>query len=132
MKIANHTALIAGLLLATQSAFAHDPALHAAEAAAAKAGPDCAAMTKMDMSKMDMNDPVMKAMHMKCMPTKKPADNKAAPMDHSKMQGMDHSKSPDFGEPVRRNPYGSPAQKPTSAPESMPDMPGMDHSGHGG
>jgi hypothetical protein len=42
------------------------------------------------------------------------------------------SKSPDFGEPVRRNPYGSPAQKPTSAPESMPDMPGMDHSGHGG
>lgn len=75
MKIANRTTLIAGLLLATQSAFAHDPSRHAAEAAAAKAGPDCAAMAKMDMAKMDMNDPVMKAMHMKC-------------MDHSKMPGV--------------------------------------------
>ena len=86
MKIANQAALITGLLLAAQSAFAHDPAMHAAEAA-----PDCAAMAKMDMSKMDMNDPVMQAMHMKCMPAKKSADNKAAPMDHSRMSGMSHS-----------------------------------------
>lgn len=42
------------------------------------------------------------------------------------------SKSPDFGEPVRRNPYGAPGQKPPAARESMPDMPGMDHSNHGG
>lgn len=88
MKIANHTALIAGLLLATQSAFAHDPAMHAAQAAANKAGPDCALMANMDMAKMDMNDPVMMAMHMQCMPTQKPADDKASPMDHSKMPGM--------------------------------------------
>lgn len=92
MKIANHAALIAGLLLAAQSAFAHDPAMHAAEAAA-QAAPDCAAMAKMDMSKMDMNDPVLQAMHMKCMPAKKSADNKAAPMDHSTMKGMDGSMS---------------------------------------
>lgn len=88
MKNANRAALIAGLLLAAQSTFAHDPAMHAAEAAAAQTAPDCAAMTKMDMSKMDMNDPVMQAMHMKCMPAKKLDDNKAAPMDHSRMPGM--------------------------------------------
>ncbi|MES3041578.1 MAG: hypothetical protein V4730_10560 [Pseudomonadota bacterium] len=69
MRIANRTTLIVGLLLVTQSAFAHDPAMHAAQAAAAKAGPDCAAMAKVDMSKMDMNAPVMAAMHMQCTPT---------------------------------------------------------------
>lgn len=88
MNISIRTTLMAGLLLATQSVFAHDPAMHAAQAAANKVGPDCASMAKMDMAKMDMNDPVMKAMHMKCMPTQKPADDKAAPMDHSKMPGM--------------------------------------------
>jgi hypothetical protein len=42
------------------------------------------------------------------------------------------SKSPDFGEPVRRNPYGTTADKPAATPNTMPDMPGMDHSSHGG
>lgn len=106
MKIANRTTLIAGLLLAAQSAFAHDPAMHAAEAEAAKAGPDCAAMAKMDMAKMDMNDPVMKAMHMKCMDTTKPADGKAAAMDHSTMKGMDHSKMPSMSNDMTMPEHG--------------------------
>ncbi len=39
------------------------------------------------------------------------------------------SKSPDFGQPTRRNPYGSANKKPAAMPD---DMPGMDHSRHGG
>lgn len=86
--------LAAALLTLAQSAFAHDPAEHEKEAAAAKAGPDCAAMKSMDHSKMDMNDPVMKAMMSKCAAaSKKTADPKAM-KDMKGMEGMDHSKLP--------------------------------------
>ncbi|MDM4771401.1 hypothetical protein [Solimonas sp. SE-A11] len=80
--------LVAAAVLFAQGSWAHDPAEHAKEAAAAKAGPDCASMKNMDMSKMDMNDPVAKAMHEKCMGQKKPADGMGG-MDHSQMKGMD-------------------------------------------
>lgn len=76
----------AAIAFSAMSAFAHDPAEHAKEAAAAKAGPDCSQMQGMDHSKMDPNDPVMKAMMTKC----------AGSMDHGHMDmpGMDHSKMP--------------------------------------
>lgn len=63
MKFNNLVAL--SLIAATFSvpAFAHDPAEHKKEAAAAA---DCSKMKSMDMSKMDANDPVMKAMQKKC------------------------------------------------------------------
>jgi len=77
------TACITVLLLTSQSAFAHDPAEHAKEAAAAKAKPNCTAMKSMDMS---MNDPVMQAMQKKCA-----AVTKDEHIDHSNMKGMDHS-----------------------------------------
>ncbi|HEY1181500.1 MAG TPA: hypothetical protein VGE56_04285 [Rhodocyclaceae bacterium] len=80
--------LIAVAVLFAQSSWAHDPAEHAKEAAAAKAGPDCTSMKNMDMSKMDMNDPVAKAMHEKCMGQKNSGDSKGD-MDHSQMKGMD-------------------------------------------
>lgn len=74
------------IAFAATSAFAHDPAEHAKEAAASKAGLDCSQMKGMDHSKMDPNDPVMKAMMTQC----------AGKMDHSHMDmpGMDHSKMP--------------------------------------
>lgn len=97
MKIANRITLLAGLLMAAQSAFAHDPAMHAAEAAATKAGPNCSAMTEMDMSKMDMNDPTMQALHMKCMKAQAPTGAASTPMDHGSMPTMDHSKMPGMG-----------------------------------
>lgn len=77
---------VAAIAFAATSAFAHDPAEHAKDAAAAKTGPDCSQMQGMDHSKMDPNDPVMKAMMMKC----------AASKDHGHMDmpGMDHSKMP--------------------------------------
>ena len=75
---------------------------------------------------------LMKAMHMKCMPTKKPADNKAAPMDHSKMQGMDHSKMPGMSNSNTTAPAADKA-----APMDHSKMPGMsndmampEHGGH--
>lgn len=75
------------LLTFAQGAFAHDPAEHAKEAAAAKAGPNCEALKSMDHSKMDPNDPVMKAMMAKCAGRQKTAEQKS-------MEGMDHSKMP--------------------------------------
>jgi FtsP/CotA-like multicopper oxidase with cupredoxin domain len=43
------------------------------------------------------------------------------------------SADPGFGSPVRRSPYGPGRQAPAAKPsESMPDMPGMDHSKHRG
>lgn len=83
----NTSSLAAVLLTFAQGAFAHDPAEHAKEAAAAKAGPNCAAMTSMDHSKMDPNDPVMKAMMARCAGSQKPVEQKG-------MEGMDHSKMP--------------------------------------
>ncbi len=76
--------VLLGLVLGASAPFAiaHDPAEHAKEAAAKNAPPDCAEMKNMDRSKMDMNDPVMKAMMAKC----------GAAMDHSGMEGMDHSR----------------------------------------
>ena len=59
-------ALSAAVLAIAQSAFAHDPAEHAREAAEAKKGANCAAMKNMDASKMNPNDPVMKAMMAQC------------------------------------------------------------------
>lgn len=82
MKSTLRLTLATSLLAFAALASAHDPAEHAKEAAAAKAGPDCAAM---DHSKMDMNDPVAKAMMAKCASTAKPADTNG-------MEGMDHSK----------------------------------------
>lgn len=73
-------------------AFAHDPAEHAKEAAAAKAGPNCEAMKTMDHSKTDPNDPVMKAMMAKCA-KQKPAEHKDM-KEMKGMEGMDHSKMP--------------------------------------
>lgn len=78
--------LTAALVAVSQGAFAHDPAEHAKEAAEARKGADCAAMSKMDMSKMDPNDAVMKAMMAKC--------SKQMPTEHKGMEGMDHSKMP--------------------------------------
>lgn len=63
--------LAAALFTVAQTAFAHDPAEHAKEAAAAKAGPDCAAMQGMDHAKMDMKDPVILALMAKCSGTAK-------------------------------------------------------------
>lgn len=87
MKSTFSTTLAVILLSFAQGAFAHDPAEHAKEAAAAKAGPNCEAMKTMDHSKMDPNDPVMKAMMAKCAGQKKSVDEKG-------MDGMDHSKMP--------------------------------------
>ena len=98
MKYAIHTTLAACtsvLLLIAQPVFAHDPAQHAKEAAAATAKPNCAAIKDMDMSKMNMNDPVMQAMHAKCATaqtsttTSQPATTM---MQHDNMPDMDHSK----------------------------------------
>ena len=87
MKNTLTTTLAAALFTFAQGAFAHDPAEHAKEAAAAKSGPNCEAMKSMDHSKMDANDPVMKAMMAKCAGNQKPAEQKG-------MEGMDHSKMP--------------------------------------
>lgn len=87
MKHTLTTILAAAFLTFAQGAFAHDPAEHAKEAAAAKAGPNCEAMKSMDHSKMDPNDPVMKAMMAKCAGRPKTAEQKG-------MEGMDHSKMP--------------------------------------
>ncbi len=79
----NHSTRFLSILVLSVSiplGYAHDPKEHAKEAAAAKAGPDCAAMKDMDHSKMDPNDPVMKAMMAKC-------GGDHADMD---MKGMDH------------------------------------------
>lgn len=87
--------LAAALFTVAQGAFAHDPAEHAKEAAA-KAGPNCAAM---DHSKMDMNDPVAKAMMAKCAGTEKSTEK---PAEMKGMEGMDHSKmaKPDAAKPA--------------------------------
>lgn len=90
MKKTLSTTFAAILLTFAQGAFAHDPAEHAKEAAAAKAGPNCEAMKTMDHSKMDPNDPVMKAMMAKCAGSAKPADHK----DMKGMEGKGHSKMP--------------------------------------
>ena len=87
MKYTFTTTLAAAFLSIAQGALAHDPAEHAKEAAAAKAGPNCEAMKSMDHSKMDPNDPVMKAMMAKCAGRQKTAEQKS-------MEGMDHSKMP--------------------------------------
>ena len=87
MKNTFTTTLAVILLSFAQGAFAHDPAEHAKEAAAAKAGPNCEAMKTMDHSKMDPNDPVMKAMMAKCAGSHKSVEQKG-------MEGMDHSKMP--------------------------------------
>ncbi|WP_366919584.1 hypothetical protein [Hydrocarboniphaga sp.] len=85
MKNLTRITLVTAALFIAQSAIAHDPKEHEKEAAAAKAGPDCASMKDMDMSKMDMNDPVMKAMHDKCMSKPMPAgDMKGMKMDAPK------------------------------------------------
>ncbi len=87
MKHTLTSSLAVVFLILAQGAFAHDPAEHAKEAAAAKAGPNCEAMKSMDHSKMDPNDPVMKAMMAKCAGSQKSAEHKG-------MEGMDHSKMP--------------------------------------
>jgi hypothetical protein len=56
-------ALLSFSLLATPLTHAHDPALHAQEAAEAKKGPECA---KLDHSNMKANDPVAQALMAKC------------------------------------------------------------------
>ena len=89
MKSICSLTLAAAVFAFAPGAFAHDPAEHAKEAAAAKAGPNCEAMKTMDHSKMDPNDPVMKAMMTKC-GQQKPAE----PKDKKGMEGMDHSKMP--------------------------------------
>jgi len=96
MKKTLRLTLATGLLAVGTLAFAHDPAEHAKEAAAAKAGPDCAAM---DHSKMDMNDPVAKAMMAKCAGAAKAAEK---PAEMKGMEGMDHSKmaKPDAAKPA--------------------------------
>lgn len=66
---------------------AHDPKEHAKEAAATKAGPDCAAMKDMDHSKMDPNDPVMKAMMAKCGAA---SGHAGMDMKGGDMKGRDH------------------------------------------
>ena len=88
MNMIFRSTLIATAILFAQGSWAHDPAEHAKEASASKAGPDCASMKNMDMSKMAMNDPVAKAMHEKCMGQKNSGDSKGD-MDHSQMKGMD-------------------------------------------
>ncbi len=88
MNMIFRSTLIAAAVLFAQGSWAHDPAEHAKESAAAKAGPDCASMKNMDMSKMDMSDPVAKAIHEKCMGPRSAGDNKGD-MDHSQMKGMD-------------------------------------------
>jgi len=85
MKNTLTTILAAVFLSIAQGAFAHDPAEHAKDAAAAKAGPNCEAMKMMDHSKMDPNDPVMKAMMAKCAGSQKPQQKGMESMDHSKM-----------------------------------------------
>lgn len=70
--------LAASLFAIAQMAAAHDPAEHAKEAAAAKAGPNCAAMREMDHSKTDPNDPVLKAMMSKCAKANKGGTGHAA------------------------------------------------------
>jgi uncharacterized protein involved in copper resistance len=91
---------ILALSLSIPVAYAHDPKEHAKEAAAAKAGPDCAAMKDMDHSKMDPNDPVMKAMMAKC----GGAPNHAG-VD---MKGMDHGASgPPAGTAAEPHDHGS-------------------------
>jgi uncharacterized protein involved in copper resistance len=74
------------------NASAHDPAEHAREAAAAKAGPDCAQMASMDQAKMDRNDPVMQAMLARCGEAKDHEKANPSSMDHKDMDmsGMDH------------------------------------------
>ncbi|MEO8673413.1 MAG: hypothetical protein ABI411_19025 [Tahibacter sp.] len=56
---------VLGFCLAS-AALAHDPKEHAKDAAAAKAGPDCAKLKRMDMSSMDPADPLTKALHARC------------------------------------------------------------------
>ena len=58
-----HAALLSLSLWAVPLAHAHDPALHAQEAAEAKKGPECA---KLDHSKMKADDPVAQALMAKC------------------------------------------------------------------
>ena len=129
MKYAIHTTLAACtsvLLLIAQPVFAHDPAQHAKEAAAATAKPNCAAMKDMDMSKMNMNDPVMQAMHAKCATaqtsttTSQPATTM---MQHDNMPEMDHSKM-SMPQPTNAKPatLATPA---TPAPAAT-----HDHGGH--
>jgi len=78
---------ILALSLSIPVTYAHDAKEHAKEAAAAKAGPDCAAMKDMDHSKMDPNDPVMKAMMAKCGAA---PDHAGMDMKGGDMKGMDH------------------------------------------
>lgn len=90
--------IAASLMAFASLATAHDPAEHAKEAAAAKAGPDCAAM---DHSKMDMNDPVAKALMAKCgAPATKVDDMKG--MDHSKMTMPEATKPADHSKDHRK------------------------------
>ncbi len=92
MKSLTRTTLIAAFLFTAQGALAHDPKEHEKEAAAAKAGPDCASM---DMSKMDMNDPVMKAMHDKCAKKPMPAGDMKNMKGMKGMEGMGAPKPAD-------------------------------------
>ena len=89
----NHTSRFLSILalsLSISVAYAHDPKEHAKEAAAAKAGPDCAAMKDMDHSKMDPNDPITKAMMAKCVAA---PDHAGMDMKGGHMKGMDHGVS---------------------------------------
>jgi uncharacterized protein involved in copper resistance len=78
---------ILALSLSIPLAYAHDPKEHAKEAAAAKAGPNCAAMKDMDHSKMDPSDPVMKAMMAKCGAA---PDHAGMDRKSGDMKGMNH------------------------------------------
>ncbi len=129
-KITAVRAATAGLLaFSMQGAFAHDPAEHAKEAAAAKAGPDCVAMNKMDMSKMDMKDPVMQAMMKKCMSTGDKGKSMEMQHDGHDMKGMsmDHGNGDMKSMPIDKK---APAKSSADAkPAGMP-MKTDDHGGY--
>ncbi|PPE73471.1 hypothetical protein C3942_11710 [Solimonas fluminis] len=82
MNTSLRSALAAAAMLFAQGAWSHDPAEHAREAAAAKAGPDCASMKRMDLSEMDPNDPVTKALHERCRGHGKPDGAKPSSTEH--------------------------------------------------
>ena len=86
MKSTLSLALAATVFFFAPGSFAHDPAEHAKEAAAAKARPNCEALKTMDHAKMAPDDPVMKALMMKCA--------KQKPAGHQDTEGMDHSTMP--------------------------------------
>lgn len=75
------------LYTAVEPVQAHDPAEHAREAAAATAGPDCAAGNGLDQSKMDPDDPIMKAIRIQCGSAMEHDGKPAATTENSTQRG---------------------------------------------